>query len=145
MEWTHGDYHLSDDKQRLDLTVICELLATSYWANDRPRAAMEVAIHHSLCLGLYHDGRQVGFARAVTDHATFTWVCDVIIHPDHRAHGLGKWMVEQLLDHPEIQTRTQLLGTRDAHPLYERFGFERFECMRRRIDYRPEYGTPLPP
>ena len=87
MEWTRGDYHLSDDKQRLDLTVICELLASSYWANDRPRAAMEVAIQHSLCLGLYHNGQQVGFARAVTDRATFTWVCDVIIHPDHRGNA----------------------------------------------------------
>lgn len=142
MEWTRGDYQLSDDKQRLDLTVICELLAASYWANDRPRAAMEVAMAHSLCLGLYHDGQQVGFSRAVTDHATFTWVCDVIIHPDHRGFGLGKWMVKQLLDHPEIQTRSQLLGTRDAHTLYERFGFERAEYMKRRINYRPEYGEP---
>lgn len=145
MEWTHGDYCLSDDKQRLDLTVICDLLATSYWANDRPRAAMEVAITHSLCLGLYLEGRQVGFARAVTDHATFTWVCDVLIHPDHRGHGLGKWMVKQLLDHPAIQSRSQLLATRDAHTLYERFGFERVECMRRRINYRPEYGAPPVP
>ncbi len=130
MEWTQGDYLLSDDQERLDLDVICRLLATSYWAADRSRATMEKAIPLSVCVGLYHRGSQVGFARAVTDHYTFTWICDVIIQPDHRGGGLGKWMVGKLVNHPQLQTR-QLLATKDAHGLYEQFGFERAELMRR--------------
>lgn len=125
MEWTHGEYTLTDDPARLDLDAVCALLRTTYWASDRPRAFVEEAIRHSLCVGLWHAGRQTGFARAVTDHATFTWICDVIIHPDHRARGLGKWMLQCLIDHPRLQTRTQLLATRDAHGFYERRGFHR--------------------
>lgn len=131
MEWRNGDYLLSDDKARLDLAVIHDLLKTSYWADDRPRVVTAKAIQHSVCFGLHLAAGQVGFARAVTDHATFTWVCDVIIHPDHRRRGLGQWMVKCLLEHPELQTTSHHLGTRDAHGLYERHGFRRGEAMRR--------------
>ena len=131
MEWTNGDYTLTDDKSRLDLDAICRLLAETYWAKDRPRGIMEEAIKHSVCLGLFHGSQQVGFSRGVTDHATFTWVCDVVIHPAHRSKGLGKWMVKCLLEHPALQTITHVLHTRDAHGLYERFGFKRGEYLRR--------------
>jgi GNAT superfamily N-acetyltransferase len=131
MEWSNGDYVLSDDKRRLDLDAVMGLLAMSYWANDRPRSVMEKAIRHSVCFGLCHQGRLVGFARAVTDHATFTWVCDVILHPDHRRHGLGTWMMKCLLEHPDLQTVSYHLRTEDAHGLYERFGFKRVEAMRK--------------
>jgi GNAT superfamily N-acetyltransferase len=131
MEWTNGDYVMTDDPARLDLDEVCALLATSYWAKNRPREIIEAAVAASVCFSLFHHGRQVGFARAVTDHATFTWVCDVIIHPDHRGRGLGKWMMACFLDHPRLQTISQLLRTEDAHGLYERFGFKRVEAMRR--------------
>jgi len=131
MDWHRSDYLLSDDKARLDLDSIVAMLRTSYWAKDRPRQVMERAIRHSVCFGLYHRGRQVGFARGVTDQATFTWVCDVIIHADHRGQGLGKWMMQCLLDHPDLQTVSHHLRTEDAHGLYERFGFKRVEAMRR--------------
>jgi GNAT superfamily N-acetyltransferase len=131
MEWRKGAYLLSDDKTRLDLDRVCELLAMSYWANDRPREVIAKSIEHSVCLSLFYGGRQVGFSRGVTDHATFTWVCDVIIHPDHRRKGLGKWMMNCFLEHPGLQTVSYHLATQDAHGLYEPFGFKRIEAMRR--------------
>ena len=131
MEWHHGDYLLTDDKSRLDLDAIMAMLADTYWAGNRPRDVITRAIKHSICLGMFHHGRQVGFARAVTDHATFTWICDVIVHPDQRGRGLGKWLMKCVLEHPELQTLSQCLRTRDAHTLYEPFGFERVEYMRR--------------
>src|SRR5688572_17287132 len=91
-EWIKGEYMISDNKSRLDLDVICRLLENTYWAANRPRELIEKSIQHSVCLGLFHGGRQVGFARAVTDRATFTYLCDVIIEPAHRGRGLGKWI-----------------------------------------------------
>src|SRR5438552_3765805 len=131
MEWIKGDYLLTDDKTRLDLEGVCRLLADTYWAADRPRTVMEKAVQHSVCLGLFHRAAQVGFARAVTDYATFTWICDIVIHPEHRGQGLGKWLVQCLIAHPLLQTRSQVLATRDAHGLYQRFGFERSEYLKR--------------
>jgi len=130
-QWRRGDYLLTDDLRRLDLDAVCVLLRSTYWANDRPRSVIEKAIRHSVCLNLFHDGRQVGFIRGVTDHATFTWLCDVIVHPDHRGKGLGKWMVQCFLEHPQLQTLSHHLCTRDAHALYESLGFKRIEAMRR--------------
>ena len=131
MQWTRDDYTLTDDKERIDLDAACALLQPTYWADQRPREVIKKSIEHSLCFGLFHDGKQVGFARAVTDYATFAWICDVIIAPEHRGDGLGKWMVECVVAHPQLEDCTQLLRTRDAHTLYERFGFSRSQCMRR--------------
>lgn len=124
MNWTRDRYEISDDKSRLNLETIVAWLQSSYWAIGRPPAVIRKSIEHSVCLGLYAGPRQIGFCRAVTDHATFTWICDVIIDPEYRGRGLGKWMVEVLITHPALQTRTQLLATQDAHALYERFGFK---------------------
>ncbi len=133
MRWARGEYLLTDDISRLDLEVIGRLLATTYWAADRPQSVLEQAVRHSVSFGLFHGSQQVGFARANTDHATFTWICDVIIHPDHRGKGLGTWMVECVIAHPELQTRSQVLATRDAHGLYEKFGFEKAEYLKRSL------------
>ena len=131
MEWQRDDCLLTDDKTRIDLDALMELLATSYWARDRPRAVMAKAMEHSVCLGLYLRGSLVGFARGVTDHATFTWVCDVTVHPAHRGRGLGKWMMRCFLEHPDLQSVSYYLRTADAHGLYEEFSFRRVEAMRR--------------
>lgn len=131
MHWQRNDYVLHDDKSQLDLGVVCALLQATYWASGRSRALIEKSIQHSVCFGLFHSGSQIGFARAVTDYATFAWICDVIVAPEHRGRGLGKWMVECVLSHPDLQSSTLVLRTRDAHSLYERFGFERTEYLRR--------------
>ena len=119
------DYEISTDPARLDLEAIVRLLRTTYWAAQRPREIIEKSIRHSLCFGLYCRGAQVGFGRVVTDWATFAWICDVIIDETHRGGGLGKRFVEEIVTHAEIAAVRQLLATRDAHTLYERFGFER--------------------
>ena len=131
MQWNCGEYLLTDDKARLDLEAIMHLLAQSYWAANRPRRTMEKALGHSICFGLFHEGQQIGFLRAVSDQATFSWVCDFIIHPEHRRKGLGTWMLQCLLEHPQLQTATYVLRTNDAHGLYAKFGFQPAEYMRR--------------
>lgn len=122
---THGEYEISDDPARLDLDVVERLLHGTYWAATRPREIIAQSIAHSLVLGAYRQGVQVGFARAVTDGCTFAWICDVIIDEAHRGSGLGKVLVELLVTHPTIAHTRQILATRDAHTLYEKFGFER--------------------
>ena len=131
MEWRQDGFVLTDDKRRLDLDAIMKLLALTYWARERPREIMREAMEHSLCLGLHQEGNLFGFARGVTDRATFAWVCDVILHPKHRGKGLGKWMVRQLLDHPEMRLASVHLRTGEAHAFYETLGFRRVETMRR--------------
>ena len=127
------DHFISTEAALLDLDFICAALAGSYWARDRPRAVIERSIGSSLCFGLYEkEGRrQVGFARVVTDGATFSWLCDVVIDERHRNMGLGKFLVASVVAHPSVSGTTCHLGTRDAHGLYERFGFARSEQMKR--------------
>jgi GNAT superfamily N-acetyltransferase len=133
MEWTKGNYRISDDKDELDLFFVVPSLQESYWAAGRPKEIIEESIASSVCLGIYTGQRQVGFARAVTDHCTFAWICDVVVHPEFRGAGLGKWVTACLLEHPAIARCTQLLlRTRDAHGLYEQFGFQAVEAMNRK-------------
>jgi GNAT superfamily N-acetyltransferase len=115
-----GTYTIDADPRRLQVDVIHDFLANrSYWARGRSRETVEKSIAHSLCFGLYDGDRQVGFARLVTDQATFGWLCDVFILESHRGRGLGKWLVESLLQHPTVSSlRRLLLATRDAHELY---------------------------
>lgn len=139
MDWTRDDYLVSDDPAHLDAEAVLGLLAGTPWAADRPRALTERALAHSVWVGLYAGSgrgtgagwRQVGLARAVTDEATFAWLCDVVVHPDHRGRGLGRWMVGCLLEHPRLQTLSQYLRTETAAGLYESLGFQRVEVLRR--------------
>jgi GNAT superfamily N-acetyltransferase len=119
-----ASYEIDTDKVRLDLALICRFLMRSHWAKGIPRDVMERAIEHSIAFGLYRDGCQVGFARIVTDHATIAYLADVFILSPERGKGLGRWLVETILMHPELQgLRRWLLGTRDAQGLYQRCGF----------------------
>ncbi len=120
-----GDFIVSTDPALLDLTLIHDFLANrSYWAAGRPPDVVRRSVDHSLCFGLYERGRQVGFARVVTDRATFAWLCDVFVLEEYRGRGLGKWLVGCVLGHPVLRgLRRVLLGTRDAHGLYARHGF----------------------
>ena len=131
MEWTKGEFRLTDDRQCVDLRAVLDLLSQSYWAADRSPEMVAESIQHSICFALLHQKHQIGFVRVVTDYATFAWICDVIVHPAHRGQGLGKWMMECLLEHPVLKNISLVLRTKDAHGLYERFGFERTEYLRR--------------
>jgi len=130
MEWARNRYRISDDKSELDLFFVVPAIQESYWASGRTQAVIEESIANSLTLGLYCDGRQIGFARAVTDKCTFAWVCDVIVHPDYRHIGLGKWLMDCLGEHPDMaDVSEQFLRTRDAHGLYEQYGFRVCDAM----------------
>jgi GNAT superfamily N-acetyltransferase len=130
VEYQRDGYAISTDRQRLDAGLIHDFLREdSYWAQERPHAVVEKSIEHSLCFGVYAGTEQVGFARVVTDYATFAWLCDVFIVKSHRGRGLGKWLVESVVAHPELGgMRLLILATRDAHELYHRYaGFEPIE------------------
>ncbi|HTJ13888.1 MAG TPA: GNAT family N-acetyltransferase [Dinghuibacter sp.] len=125
MERKRDGYILSTDKSLLDVDAIHHFLAAeSYWAKHIPRALVERAIDHSICFGLYHGDAQVGFARVITDQATFGYLADVYVLAGHRGRGLSKWMMEMIMAHPDLQgLRRFMLATRDAHKLYAQFGF----------------------
>jgi len=124
MEWKLGEFTVNDRREDLNIDVIHGFLRESYWAKGIPRSIVEKAVNHSLCFGLYHNSKQVGFGRALTDHATFAYLSDVFVVPAYRGRGLGKWMVSCVLAHPELQgLRRWLLATLDAHGVYEPMGF----------------------
>jgi GNAT superfamily N-acetyltransferase len=124
MKWQRGEFVVSDSRGELDIDAIHALLRDSYWARGIPRSVVVKALENSLCFGLYHNETQVGFARAITDRATFAYLADVIILPDYRGHGLGKWLLACVLEHPDLQgLRRLLLATSDAHGLYGRYRF----------------------
>ncbi len=141
---TKGDYEIDDDQARLDLDVVHRFITGSYWAEGVPREVVDRSIANSLTLGLYSrtsrsmtshpessrsvtshsESSQVGFTRAVTDLATFAWVCDVFVLPAHRGRGLGHWMIETLRAHPDLAgIRGFMLATADAHQVYADCGF----------------------
>lgn len=127
--WRQADYEVSTDPARLDTHTIRAYLRTSYWAAGIPLEIVEEACRNSLCFGLYHapetgESAQVGFARVVTDYATFAWLADVFVLERNRGVGLSKWMMECVMAHPQLAgLRRWMLATRDAHTLYTRFGF----------------------
>jgi len=120
----NSEYEVSTDKRRLDVAAIHEYLAQSYWSPGVPRAVIERALEGSLCFGVFRQGKQVGFARVVTDSATFAYLSDVFILEPHRRKGLSKLLMEFVFAHPDLQgLRRFMLATRDAHGLYKQFGF----------------------
>jgi GNAT superfamily N-acetyltransferase len=117
-------FEISTDRTRLDVALVHEFLRTSYWAEGRLRSVVERSIEHSLCFGVYHGGRQVAFARVVSDRAVFAYLMDVFVVPEFRGRGIAKALMRAVLDHPDLQNlRMFLLATKDAHGLYEQFGF----------------------
>jgi GNAT superfamily N-acetyltransferase len=119
------DYEVSTDRDRLDVDLIHEFLRSSYWAPNIPRGVVERSITNSLSFGAYNDGRQVAFARVITDFATFAYIGDLFVVEPHRGRGVAQRLMRAILDHPDLQgLRRILLATRDAHALYTRFGFQ---------------------
>lgn len=133
MERAFGAYLISTNRARLDLDAIYEYLANeAYWARGRSRERIVRGIENSLPFGVYRDGAQVGFARAVTDHATFAWIADVYVLESERGQGLGKALVEAVLEHDAVRGLPRvMLATADAHELYERYGFAPLERVDR--------------
>lgn len=122
---THKDeYTISTDPSRLDVGAIVDMLMRAYWAQGRTPERIEKSIANSLVFGIYEGNRQIGLARVVSDYATFAWLCDVYIQEDHRGKGLGKWLMETVHAHPDLHgLRRWILATKDAHGLYQQFGW----------------------
>jgi GNAT superfamily N-acetyltransferase len=118
-----GEFKLSNNKNLISIDKVCELLWKSYWANHRSRGTIIKSIENSLCIGIYHKEKMVGFARMVTDNATMYWLCDVIIDEAYRGKGLGKKLVEIITNMEELKGMFGILATKDAHTLYEKYGF----------------------
>ena len=125
-------FEISTDRNRMDLSMIHEFLCSSYWAAEIPREVVERSIQNSLCFGAFLGGKQVAFARVITDYATMAYLADVFVLPGHRGRGISKQLLRAILAHPELQgLRRILLATQDAHGLYAQFGFQPLE--------RPDY------
>jgi GNAT superfamily N-acetyltransferase len=122
---TRGPYEISTDASRLDVDLVHRYLqGESYWAKGIQREVVERSIPGSLCFGVYTGEAQVGFARVISDRATFAYLADVFVLEAHRGQGLGKWLMEVVVGHPDLQgLRRWMLGTRDAHRLYAQYGF----------------------
>jgi GNAT superfamily N-acetyltransferase len=145
MEWTRGEFAISTDQSRLDLAMIHAFLRTSYWAAEIPLSVVQRAIEGSLAFGVYRGSSQIGFARVVTDRATFAYIADVFIEEVYRGQGLGQWLIAVMMEHPDLQgLRRWMLVTRDAHELYRKFGFRELRNPGRVMErHAPDvYGAP---
>lgn len=140
MNYDRPEYFITTDPDRLDFDYICRSLHTTHWGRTRPDEVIVASFRHSLCFGVFEKttGRQIGFARVITDTVIRSLVEDVFIDEAYRGKGLGKWLVACLVAHPQVSRTKCRLTTRDAHGLYAKFGFEREEVMRR-------YPGPLVP
>lgn len=125
MEWIRGNYVVSDDKSRLATPAVHTLLQQSYWAKDHSAEKIQKMIENSFCLGMYAEGRLVGFARVVTDKVTFAWITDFIVDEKFRGQEFGSWLMGCLLEHPDLTETSKGLGTQDAEEFFVKFGFTR--------------------
>jgi GNAT superfamily N-acetyltransferase len=124
-EWKRNGLLISTEPTKLDVDAIHAFLTRAYWCENIPRETVARAVQHSLCFGLFDGDAQIGLARVVTDYATFAYLCDVYVLESHRDRGLGKWLIESVMAHPQLQgLRRFNLVTRDAHSLYAQFGFQ---------------------
>jgi GNAT superfamily N-acetyltransferase len=124
MRWTNGAYEIDDEQSRLDMDRVVAWLAESYWAHSQSEAAVRRSWDAAgVTLGLYHGGQMIGCARAVTDFIRFAYLSDVYVEPEHRGQGLGRWLVQTMVDHPDLPQVRWVLHTADAHALYGQFGF----------------------
>jgi predicted GNAT family N-acyltransferase len=125
MDINYCEYKFSDNKSMISIDKICELLGNSYWANNRKKETTIKAIENSICIGIYLNEEMIGFSRIVTDYATMYWLCDVIIDEKYRKNGLGKKLIEIITQMKELDGMSGILKTRDAHRLYEKYGFKK--------------------
>ena len=139
-EYRRGEFLISTSRDRLDLDVVHSFLTNCYWAKGIPREVVVRSIEHALCFGIYdRSGAQVGFARVISDFATIAYVGDVFVLETHRGQGLGRWLMQCIMQHPTLQNlRRWILTTRDAHGLYAQVGFTPVKAPERFMElYRP--------
>ncbi len=129
MKWDNDGYHVTDAKDEIDIDFVIDSLHKTYWAETRPVEVIRKSLDGSIVLSLFEAKKQIGFARIVSDYATFAWICDVYVDPGYRGKGLGKFLMRCVTEHPAADVKTNILGTKDAHGLYEKFGFTRKELM----------------
>lgn len=147
MTWTRDTFTITTDRTQVDTALVAEFLASSYWAKGIPAATVRKSIENALCFLVFDGERQVGFARVITDRATFAYIGDVFIIEACRGRGLSKWMMECIMGHPELQgLRRWVLATADAHGLYEQFGFTPVKSPERWMErHDAEVYTPVEP
>ncbi len=140
--WLKNDYKISTNKSELQLNEIVHYLARSYWAMGRSSELIERSIENSLCFGLFYKERQIGFARVISDFATFAYLCDVFITEEFQGKGLGKWLMSVVMQYPDLQgLRRWMLATRDAHGLYRQYGFKEIENIERWMEIFTPYNS----
>ena len=145
IESARGEYVISTDRSRIDVAAVRAFLSQTYWSPGIPEDVVRRGIAGAICFGIYRGSEQVGFARVITDQATYAYLSDVYVLEPHRGRGLSKWLMEVIMSHPSLQgLRRFALSTRDAHGLYRQFGFElvanperQMEIMRRNIYLEP--------
>lgn len=124
-EFLLNDFIISNDKTKLQIDVICQFLWRTHWAGNRPRHTIIKSIENSLCYGIYKANQQIGLARIVTDYCTFAYLCDVFVDEEFRGRGLSTWMMSCIMKNPDLSSlRRFVLATKDAHGLYDKFGFK---------------------
>ena len=151
IEIVRGDYVISTDRSRVDVAAVHAFLSRSYWSPGIPEDTVRRAIAGAICFGIYHGRAQVGFARVITDQATYAYLADVYVLAEHRGRGLARWLMEVIMSHPPLQgLRRFALSTRDAHALYRQFGFElvanperQMEIMRRNVYLESSVGDSI--
>ncbi|MFS2225000.1 GNAT family N-acetyltransferase [Pantoea sp. B65] len=146
-EWQRDDYLLSSDAEKLNLDWIHQQLSgNSYWAKDQPRAMTLRSIAGSLPFGIYWQQQQIGFGRIITDYTRFAYLSDVIIAAEHRGRGLGRWLAETVVTHPELDSvRRWMLATDDAHEVYRRAGWRTVAQPERLMEYPKTNGQEQQP
>jgi len=135
MNWKKGAYQLTDDKININFPYVIKTLNKNYWAKGRPKKVILKSIENSVFISMFLKNKQIGYARIVSDFSSFAWICDVFIDAAFRGKGLGKFLLECVGQHPATNVRLCLLGTKDAHGLYEKYGFTRREMMWKLNDY----------
>jgi N-acetylglutamate synthase-like GNAT family acetyltransferase len=124
MDFIKDKFYISTEKEKMDIDLIHSFLTRSYWAEGISKEIVRRSIEGALCFGVFENEKQVGFARMITDRATFAYLADVFIIDEYRGLGLSKWLMEVIMSHPDLQgLRRLMLATRDAHELYKKFGF----------------------
>ncbi|MGG3643161.1 GNAT family N-acetyltransferase [Bacillus gobiensis] len=133
MNWTKDDFIVSDDTALINIDVVSQLLSKTYWASNRTKETITQSINNSITFGTYHKGKQIAFARVVTDKSVFSWILDVVVDESYRGNGLGQWLIQCILEHPEIKHTAFALATSDAHDFYKKFKFQENKCMTRQL------------